>query len=100
MLAPQVPYKKPTSIKNYNDDDDPSNSSCVLSLVGTSSFLSYSNHPINAAVPNHDNNDTVIVTVPALPSNIMMSMLSTQSPNLNMTPIIYDHGMDYNYHYD
>jgi len=101
MLAPQVPHKQPTSIKNYDDnDDDPSNSSCILSLVGMSSFLSHSNCPIDAAVPNHDDNNAVIVTVPAIPSNIMTSMLSTQFPNSNSTPIICDHGMDYNYYYD
>jgi len=100
MPASQVPHKQPTSIKNYNDNDDPSNSSCILSLVGTSSFLLHSNRPINAAVPNHDDDNAVIVTVPALSLNIMMLMLSTQSPNLNTTLIICNHDMDYDYHYD
>ena len=102
MPGPQVPHKQPTSIKNYDDDNDPSNSSCVLSLGGMSSSLSHSNHPINAVVPNYDDQDAPILTVPApvLSLNIMTLMLSTQSLNSNTTLIICDHDMDYDYHYD
>ena len=102
MPGPQVPHKQLTSIKNYDDDDNPSNSSCVLLLGGMSSSLSHSNRPINAAVPNHNDHDALILTVPApvLSSNIMTSMLSTRSLNSNTTPIICDHDMDYDYHYD
>jgi len=80
MPAPQVPHKQPTSVKNYNEDD-PSNSSCVLSLIGTFSITLEPSHRRRhchrpdhdaATVPNHDDDEavtvTALITTPSLSS--------------------------------